>query len=431
MSVNRTWKNLALGAGLLVLLVVPGAGCLALAMWAGAATGGDLDDPQLWQAVLLGLSTVALMAFAGWTWLNQGQNSLQRKPSPPLKAPPLWAFAGAWVALLVVGLGWLQTDLQYLFFPFVFIAAGALPPLAAVAWSGGARMQAGQDEISKRQALLGLTNGATLAVGMAIILEVIFGVTLAVLLSGPLRQVQPGLEALFEELTTPQAGQALGSAAFLAALVELALIAPLVEEFVKPLSVLPMLRAAETPRRAFLIGAAAGAGFAALENLLYTGFGLEAWGGVLVLRTLGAAIHPLGAGLTAVAWRAALRGEKANWLPNYALAVGLHALWNGGSLILITLADARFFGSRPAEVDILGITEAGAVIAALAALGAAAWAGLRLLAPTPPVGMVGERLSRLTTPSSSDRLLTLWALLCLVIFLPLGLAALSLLRGGP
>ena len=108
--------------------------------------------------------------------------------------------------------------------------------------------------------------------------------------------------------------------------------APLVEELVKPLPLLPVLKRLPAARDALVLGVLAGAGFAAVEDLLYAaGFG-DAWSGVLVVRLLGSALHPFGAGLMAVAWWHVRRGEPgaaARWGRYYGLAVGAHAPWNG------------------------------------------------------------------------------------------------------
>ena len=109
------------------------------------------------------------------------------------------------------------------------------------------------------------------------------------------------------------------------------------------------------------------------------GFGFGFWVGSVLGRALGGAIHPLGTGLVALGWGDVLRGRPhawRRWLARFGLAAGMHALWNGGSLLGLTLAGARFFGQLPPEIDVLGLSAAGATLAVLVILGVVAlWPG--------------------------------------------------------
>jgi hypothetical protein len=164
--------------------------------------------------------------------------------------------------------------------------------------------------------------------------------------------------------------------------------------------------------------------------VIYAGFGFNFWAGVLLVRALGGAIHPLGSGLVTMGWWEVWQGEPNawhRWLVRFGLAAGMHAVWNGGSLLVITLAGARFFGELPSELDILGLSAAGTTLALLAMLGLAAlWLGRA-------VGQSGDFSPRLkdgppeATYQVSDRTVAIWALACLVIIVPAGIAGLRLL----
>jgi hypothetical protein len=179
-----------------------------------------------------------------------------------------------------------------------------------------------------------------------------------------------------------------------------------------------------------LLGAIAGAGFAALENVIYAGFGYYFWAGILVVRALGGAIHPLGAGLVALGWRDVLRGEpKAwrNWLARFGLAAGMHALWNGGSLLVITLAGARFFGELPPEIDVLGLSAAGTTLALLIILGLVAlWTGRSIAQDAQVLALLDNEPVKADF-TLSDRNVAIWALTCLVAIVPVGITGLQLL----
>jgi RsiW-degrading membrane proteinase PrsW (M82 family) len=126
-------------------------------------------------------------------------------------------------------------------------------------------------------------------------------------------------------------------------LVELAVVAPLAEETLKPLGA--MLLRPRSRAEAFLFGAAAGAGFAAVENLLYASgsFALEGWLSISVLRSMGAALHLLGPGLIALGLyeSRAKGGSRLIALKLWGLAVGIHALWNGSIAVAIILFTER------------------------------------------------------------------------------------------
>jgi RsiW-degrading membrane proteinase PrsW (M82 family) len=196
---------------------------------------------------------------------------------------------------------------------------------------------------------------------------------------------------------------------------------------VKPLALLPLLRRLSSPREAMLVGMLAGAGFAAVENLLYATLFGPAWGGVLAVRVLGAALHPFGAGLVAAGWWYVLHGEAGagrRWWSRYGLAVGAHALWNGTCVVAVAVAGAWFQGW---EVDLLGVTDAALLLALLAAQGAGLLVALRALARRLAAGATEteERLFRLDMPD--ERALAVWGLACLVVLLPVGLGLLRMI----
>jgi hypothetical protein len=173
----------------------------------------------------------------------------------------------------------------------------------------------------------------------------------------------------------------------------------------------------------------AGAGFAALENVVYATTGFYIWAGILVVRALGSALHPLGSGLVAQGWRDVLRGEKdagKNWLRRFGIAVAVHAVWNGGSLLVITLGGARFFGDLPPEIDVLGLSAAGTTLAFLIILGLSAlWIG-RAYGHDKPVLSVEEEAPHGARFMLSDRAIAIWALACLAAIVPAGIAGLKL-----
>jgi RsiW-degrading membrane proteinase PrsW (M82 family) len=370
----------------------------------------------------------------GGVTVYQGLRALGKQPSRPLRLPPLWAVGGGFALALAIGLGLQQVEIcAPLLFPLCLMVAALAPPLAAVVWM----LDHKPGTLTWRRVGVAFVAGATVSVVLAIILEVLLPGVVLLLVLDLAEPVLDGFEELFDALAGREVAKVLTSPGFLFALVELAVVAPLVEETVKPLVTLPLLRHLERPRDALLLGAAAGAGFAVLENVLYATVGLPIWAGVLAVRALGAAVHPVGSGLVTLGWHGLLRrrpdacpehGRRGGrrWLGGYGLAIGIHALWNGGITLLLALAGAQFFGEMPPEVDVLGATVAGSLLALLAVEGVAVFVGARTLARRLAIPEEGEAeeapaLSRLPP----DQAMAVWALVCLLALLPVGLAVLE------
>jgi RsiW-degrading membrane proteinase PrsW (M82 family) len=380
-------------------------------------------------ALSIGLHTFSLMVItlgAGGVVFWQGLRSLQGKKSRTCSLPPVWIIGGIFGLLIAMGLFITKTDFAAgLLFPPILAGAAALPPLLAVAWF--ANQSSGN--LTWRQGLVALAGGATLGVFVAIILEILFPAIILALVFNLAEAATLRVEELLEALAGENIAAAITGPSFIYIFIQVAIIAPIAEELAKPLATLPVLGRLSR-RDAFLIGAMAGAGFAAVENVLYAGFGFYFWAGILLVRALGGAIHPLGSGLVTLAWRDVLQGKpKAwlNWLARFGLAVGMHALWNGGSLLVITLAGAKFFGDLPPEIDVLGLSAAGTTLALLIILGLVAlWLG-GSIAHQAGSSKTSDRKSVRSDFTLSNQSVAIWALTCLVAIVPLGITGLQLL----
>lgn len=393
--------------------------------------------------------TVALLTLgAGIAAFWHANRSLQNKPSNPLRLPSPVVMAG--VFLLLIGLGLSiggNTFGAELLFPPILLTAAALPALWAVAWmiprpsplqaddrkkEGTASEEESHETITSaltwRRGLLSFAGGATVSVFIAIVLEILLPVIALSLVFNLADTLSENLRDLFRALSSDEVADALTNPGFIYVFVQIAVIAPLAEEIAKPLITLPLLRSLGR-RDAFWVGAMAGAGFAALENVIYATFGFAIWGGILLVRAVGGALHPLGSGLVAQGWRDVLRGEKdagRNWLKRYGIAVAIHAAWNGGSLLVITLGGARFFGDLPPELDVLGLSAAGTTLAFLVILGLSAlWIG-RAYGHDKPILPTEEAASADVPFVPSDRAVAIWAFACLIAIVPAGIAGLKL-----
>jgi RsiW-degrading membrane proteinase PrsW (M82 family) len=342
----------------------------------------------------------------------------------PFRLPPAWALAGGFVLVLATGLGLWQAGVSSVFFvPLSLALAATLAPLAVVAWIVGRR----PGGITARRGWVAFGLGATVSTSMAYLLNTFLSLAVLFLVSGLADEILPLAENLLDALAFGSLSQELASPWFLILLVQVAVIAPLVEELVKPLPLLPLLGRLATARDAMLMGMLVGAGFAAVENILYATLFGSAWSGVLAVRALGAALHPFGAGLMAVAWWRVLRqepGAATGWVQNYGLAAGVHVLWNATCVVAAAVAQALAAGW---EVQLLGVTDAALLLALLALEGAGLLVALRVVARHAEVASEESGVAGPITGLASDRAIAVWGLVCLVVLLPVGLGALTAL----
>ena len=208
-------------------------------------------------------------------------------------------------------------------------------------------------------------------------------------------------------------------------IVELAVVAPLAEETTKPLG--SVIRRPATARDAFVFGAAAGTGFAVVENTLYASgwfFNFDFWLPVSMIRILGSALHPFGAAL--VSWavfrlRAGDRGRWADLARAYGLAFAAHALWNGTIAVTQVLYFARLqFGSSLSDdAFVWGI----GLLSLLTVLGIILAGGLTLAARQIRKGSDPVRpglLTDLGRPSG----ITAWATVSTMLLIPAAIVVL-------
>jgi RsiW-degrading membrane proteinase PrsW (M82 family) len=400
-------KTLAFLWGLLWL----GIGGLAGLAFLGVTVLGGSE----WRASLGLMVPLSAGLFGGGLVAFYALRSMTKAPPRPLRLLPAWALGGGLVLALALGLSLWQAEVSRAFLMPVLVAvAAALAPLAVISWVMGRQPGA----ITARRGWVALGLGATASTTLAYLLNTLLSAAVLFLVFGLADELLPLAEDLLESLQFGPLTADLVSPWFVIAFVEVAVMAPLVEELVKPLPLLPLLKRLSSPRDALLLGALAGAGFAIVENILYAALLGPAWGGVLATRAMGAALHPLGTGLVAVAWWRVLHSEPdaaSLWARNYGLAVAAHALWNGTCVVAATVAHAWFQGW---EVDLLGITDGAVLLALLAAEGLGLLVALRALTQR------GEPVAMPST-EPSERSIAVWGLVCLVVLLPVGLGVLQ------
>jgi RsiW-degrading membrane proteinase PrsW (M82 family) len=185
--------------------------------------------------------------------------------------------------------------------------------------------------------------GSYLAVPLAVIFELLLGVIIGVVVvagSMPSGGLLPSLDSFLRASETALAGDsqaALSGPVFLGLLLILVVVAPLVEELVKSLGVL-ISRSYSSAAQAMLAGAAAGAGFAIVENIAYSTISMSAWGAVVVFRVATVLIHTFGSAIVGLGWYGLMQQKKTwKFFAAYGSAVTLHGLWNGATIGVFAL----------------------------------------------------------------------------------------------
>lgn len=399
------WTAILVGAGLLLSGLIAALGYLGLPL-----LGDDVLAAQLGQTAAMFLGLIC-----GPLALIHGINALRGRPSKPMRLPWWPIFWIVFALAVAVGNVLLEFDLAvgYLFPPLFFLAA-AFPTLGVLAWSS---RRLGWPA-TWRQSAMALVIGSTLSVGLAIVLEATLSI-LAFELVTPLDWLSSAASEVADSGGLPEP---LAMAPFLIPLlIGVALAAPIPEEFAKALA-LPLLgrRRVSEERQAFLLGLAAGAGFAILENMLYEGVYAQwegwSWGGIALLRGIGSVMHPLCTGLVALGWvRVRERGSGA-LLGAFLAAVLIHTLWNGGFDALLLVSGLGYYGDLGPTISLYGEATEIVLVIYLALLSAGLWWVLRKVV----IGLAGQEVPEVAPARLSSRGLAAWAVGCALLLVPIG-----------
>jgi len=91
------------------------------------------------------------------------------------------------------------------------------------------------------------------------------------------------------------------------------------------------------------------------------------------LRGIGAVLHPLGAALVALGWFRMREGGVIKLLKAYALAVGIHTLWNGGFEAFVYITGIDYYGSLGPSFNFYGTAVEVMLVAYLVGLSLGLW----------------------------------------------------------
>lgn len=298
---------------------------------------------------------IAVTAIAMWSFMpgliltyhgisaSMGEGSNEYRP--PIAAIGFALFAG----VLVIGQINMRADSPIAApMPLLHVAAAALPGLTFAAMAGRGSVLRGVPVrwVTWRQFTLAIAIAMTVATTIAVYVESLGslgGVILLLVHNGAFERAQDW-NSINDRIGDSNFILSRNER-FFAALITASLLAPLSEEFAKGLSVRFLLRRTMTRGQAFMLGAAAGAGFGFLEAMLYGLNGisnnLADWWQIMLLRGGSTSLHVLCTGLTGIGWwywTVAKRSRVGVGL--FALAVLFHASWNGA----FTLLESRILG---------------------------------------------------------------------------------------
>ncbi|HEV2579728.1 MAG TPA: PrsW family glutamic-type intramembrane protease, partial [Ktedonobacteraceae bacterium] len=267
-----------------------------------------------------------------------------RKLSAGFALPTFWLFVllylgviGAGYALHVQGMDVTNEPLTI----FLILMAGLTPALAVLAL-GNRRLgfpKGASWPTTWRRFALAIVSGATLGIVIAGLLELVFTL---VLVRG--QNVDP-----FVCLTNPDAAPCQNPQVYQLLLIAVAVIAPLVEETVKPLAVVLLIGRVRSAAEAFVLGLSCGIGFDLIETSGYISSSYTGWLDTALVRTGAGLLHGLGAAMVALGWYYLTHPGKRRVpkaLGCWLYAVAQHAIWNGSwGTLLLSGSVGQFFSN--------------------------------------------------------------------------------------
>ncbi len=128
---------------------------------------------------------------------------------------------------------------------------------------------------------------------------------------------------------------------WVANLIAIAVVPPIIEEFAKGLGARFMMRGNTTRAQAYALGAAAGAGFGFLEGLLYGAGGIAMnlgdWWAIMLVRAGSTSLHVFNTGLVGLAWwHWSIARRPRTGAALFGAAVLAHSVWNGLAVTLFS-----------------------------------------------------------------------------------------------
>jgi RsiW-degrading membrane proteinase PrsW (M82 family) len=327
------------------LLLLAGLGSLGVLTLLAIFPPTNMSASEYFAGVMLFISfACAGIVGGGFGLYHSIRSAFLRKSSADFALPRFWIFVLLYVA--VIGVAYLLQKqglaVAYPVVTAVLIALAAIFPALAILALGDRRLHFPRSSpwpTSWRRFTLALVSGATLSVGLALLLEYVFLVLLV--------RVQAGNPLLC--IDRPNAPNCQNPGAYNLILLVVAVIAPLVEEAVKPIAVIVLIGRIRSAAEAFVLGLACGIGFDLIETTGYISLGYQDWLSIALIRTGSGLLHGFGAAMVALGWYYLTRPGKHRLLKTagcWLYAVAQHALWNGSwGLVLLPAPIGSFFNN--------------------------------------------------------------------------------------
>ena len=272
------------------------------------------------------------------------RSAFLRKPSAGFAMPTFWLFVALYIAVIGVGYALHVQGQDITNEPltvFLILMAGLMPALAVLAL-GNRRLRfpkGAQWPTSWRRFTFTIVSGATLGVLVAGLLEFIFSVALV---------RSQGIDP-YQCLTNPDTSQCQNPQIYSLLLIAVAIVAPVVEETVKPLAAIILIKRVRSAAEAFVLGLSCGIGFNLIETSGYISSSYNDWLSTALERTGAGLLHGFGAAMVALGWYYLTHPGK-NRVPKalgcWLYAVAQHAIWNGSwGTLLLPGAVGQFFNN--------------------------------------------------------------------------------------
>jgi hypothetical protein len=409
-QLNR-WRR-PMGAAYGVLMGIIGLLLLGILAIAFNVDDGGVDEDFGVVATVVLFTALAMQFFVpGVILAYHGISSSMGERSGEFKAPVGAVVVFAFVVVLLIGQLNMALDKPIAGpMPFIHTLAAMLPGVGYIAFAARGSMLAGRlvRGITWRQVTLAWALAIAVGAMSAGFVNSVggLGVTVLLLANEGAFEDLPGIGSPFgDEFSFQPVWDVIGNAEFIlsdtqqwiANILAIAVIPPFGEEFLKGLSVRFLMRRNTTAAQAFLLGAAAGAGFGFVEALLYgagvTADNLSDWWLIMLIRGGSTSLHCLNTGLVGVAWWYwSIAARKRPAIAMYLLAVLFHAIWNG---FAVTLDSELFWVGTLEDATIERIAYAFVAIIGLVLVASIPLVARRLREPPPP-SVTGTPLASMT-----------------------------------
>ncbi len=332
-----------------ILVLLGGLFSLFLLLFVQTVRVNTLSSGQNFTATVL-FAAFALIGLigGGYGLYHSIRSVFLRKPSSGFAILPFWIFVVLYAAVIAGGVALHnngQDVANLTLLAMLILLAGFFPAMAVLAL-GDRRLHFPKGvswPTSWRRFVFAIVSGATLGILVAGALELALQ---AALVHG--QSVNPLLC-----INNPSADGCQNPDVYNLLFIAVAIIAPVVEETVKPLAVIILIGRMRSAAEAFVLGLACGIGFDLIETSGYIASSTTDWLNIALIRTGAGLLHGMGAAMVALGWYYLTHPGK-NRVPKalgcWLYAVVQHALWNGSAFLTLLPGSTGEFFYKPLTI---------------------------------------------------------------------------------